>query len=86
LAHHAWHTAREHFRGLELEENGAHGAHQAWAVAQQETAQVYDAVAEEFWQARAACTCLAHKVAQDYCLIYTALTGEPLSEEPASEV
>ena len=86
LAHHAWHTAREHFRGRKLEEDGEPRAHQAWAVAQQETAQVYDAVAEEFWQARAACTCLAHKVAQDYRLIYTALTGEPLREEPASEV
>ncbi len=86
LAHHAWHTAREHFRGIELAEKGEPGAHQAWAVAQQETAQVYDAVAEEFWQARAACECLAHRVAQDYRLIYTALTGEPLHEEPASEV
>ena len=85
LAHHAWHTAREHFRGLELAEHGEPGTHQAWAAVQQETAQVYDTVAEEFWQARAACTCLAHKVAQDYRLIYTALTGEPLREEPASE-
>ena len=86
LAHHAWHTAREHFRGLALAEDGAHDAHQAWAVVQQETAQVYDTVTEEFWQTRGACECLAHRVARDYRLIYAALTGEPLHGEPASEV
>jgi hypothetical protein len=82
LAHHAWHTAQEHFHGKELAADGDHEAHQAWAVAQQETAKVYDAVVEEFWQVRAACECLAHRVARDYRLIYTALTGEPLTGEP----
>jgi hypothetical protein len=74
--------AREHFRGKEMVEDGDHEAHQTWAMEQQETAQVYDAVAEEFWQVRAACECLSHRVARDYRLIYTALTGEPLTGEP----
>jgi len=82
LAHHAWHTAREYFRGQELAKDGAHAAHQAWAAAQHDTAQVYDAVVEEFWQVRVACECLAHRVAQEYRLIYAALTGEPLTGEP----
>ena len=82
LAHHAWHTAREHFRGAELAAHGEHEAHQAWVIVQHETAQVYDAVTEEFWQVRAACACLAHRVAQEYRLIYTALTGAPLGDEP----
>ena len=46
-----------------------------------ETAQVHDAVTEEFWQVRAACACLAHRVAREYRLIYTALTGAPLGDE-----
>ena len=82
LAHHAWHTAHEYFRGKELSAHGDHEAHQAWDVTQHETAQVYDAVAAEFWQVRAACACLAHRVAQEYLLVYTALTGAPLYDEP----
>jgi len=85
LAHHAWHTAQEHFHGKALAAHSEEDAHQAWAVEQQETAHVYEAVAEEFWQVRAACTCVAHRVAQDYRLVYTALTGEALPEEPTAE-
>ena len=85
LAHHAWHTAQEHFHGKALAAHGEEDAHQAWAAEQQETAQVYEAVAEEFWQVRAACTCVAHRVAQDYRLVYTALTGEALPEEPTAD-
>jgi hypothetical protein len=85
LAHHAWHTAQEHFHGKALAAHGEEDAHQAWAVEQQETAQVYEAVAEEFWQVRMACTCVAHRVAQDYRLIYTALTGEAIPEEPMAD-
>ena len=82
VAHHAWHTAQEHFRGAELAAHGEDDAHQMWAVVQHETAQVYDAVAEEFWQVRAACACLAHRVAREYRLVYAALTGAPLHDEP----
>lgn len=82
LAHHAWHTAQEHFRGEALAAHGEDDAHQVWAVVQHETAQVYDAVAEEFWQVRAACACLAHRVAREYRLVYAALTGAPLHDEP----
>jgi hypothetical protein len=85
LAHHAWHTAQEHFHGKALAAQGEEDAHQAWAVEQQETAHVYEAVAEEFWQVRAACTCVAHRVAQDYRLVYTALTGAALPEEPTAD-
>src|SRR5262249_33359293 len=66
LAHHAWHTAQEHFRGKELAADGEYEAQQAWVVAQQETAQVYEAVVEEFWQVRTSCDCLAHRVAREY--------------------
>jgi hypothetical protein len=80
LAHHAWHSAREHFRGAALATDDEHEAHQDWAFTQEETAQVYEVVSEEFWHVRAACTCLAHRVAREYRLIYTALTGAPLDD------
>jgi hypothetical protein len=84
LAHHAWHTAQEHFRGEALSAEGDYEEHQAWEIAQRETAQVHEGVAEEFWQVRTRCACLAHKVAREYRLIYTALTGAPLQDEPDS--
>ena len=86
LAHHAWHTAREHFHGLELAADGDYEEHQRWELAQQQTAQVYDAVAQEFWQVRQECTCLAHRIAGQYRLVYAALTGAPVNdEEPIPE-
>ncbi len=85
LAHHAWHTAREHFHGIELAEDGDYAEHQRWELAQQQTAQVYEAVAQEFWQQRQECPCLAHRIAGEYRLIYAALTGAPLDEEPIAD-
>ena len=85
LAHHAWHTAREHFHGLELEKDGADEEHQRWVLAQQQTARVYDTVSQEFWQIRQECACLAHRIAAEYRLVYAALTGDPLSEEPIAD-
>lgn len=84
LAHHAWHSAQEHFRGETLRTEGAYEERQTWEVEQRETAQVHVGVATEFWQTRTACACLAHKVAREYRLIYDALTGAPLQDEPES--
>lgn len=85
LSHHAWHTAREHVHRETLNTDEIAETEREWEAVQQDTAQVYAVVVEEFWQARAECTCLAHRVARDYRMVYAVLTGEPLQDEPATE-
>ncbi|MBM3222521.1 MAG: hypothetical protein FJZ47_01775 [Candidatus Tectomicrobia bacterium] len=80
LAHHAWEAAREHFRGAALATDSEYEAHQDWVLTQEDTARVYEMVTGEFWQVRAACACLAHRVAREYHLIFAALTGAPLDD------
>lgn len=84
VAHHAWYSAQEHFRGVALTAEGGYEERREWEVAQRDTERVHISVAEEFWQTRLSCTCVAHRVAREYRLIYTALTGAPVPDEPDS--